>query len=850
MRLLLRKIMWEMLSKRHDLIRHVGPYYDETSQWSLENLWRVFQSIMADPEASDTVILVDGLDECREPVRNNFFSRLASCFKEIQASSRKTINFVFSSRSVVIRQTPEMNDLSKYLRLDEDRSLRKIIHTEIENYVATNLSRLIQSGDSREELTATWANSIATQAEGSFLWAALVMERAQEEYYGNNENLERILAECPPKLEGMYYQALQKMQSHQTSHQTKIRKSFGILLAAKRPLTVDEFYSALFVEAHHQTLDDLEAAQQKDFGFLSYLRDHLGIFIKADAPTITYRHESVKDFVFHKLRAIEDQAPTKYNSRITMWLDLSEKKAERVLAEACISFLKLDTFNEPRDSSEMNEEALEDSGLMGVMLDSEPNSPKPPTLSIPARDPGQSMFKVPFFEYAASQWGYHYAHSEPLDPDPLAEVDLMLLVRDNLAKSWSSLFRKRYTGNDPLPEEFDALLVAAYFGHEEYLMKIYSQSELAWDEERALAWACRMGHSKIVEFLVEHGVSHSHYQLDEKCAFSWAVNGGFLDIVTSLLSKDPAAVNVRTSNGSSPLLLAVSQGHLHVVARLLNTKNIDVNLSNKYGLRPIHMVVNGPFTSIDERKALQLLLKRRELDITPRDNWGRTILWYAADVGATQTIKMLLDCRREQDVERLFHDCGDNCGESPLFRASYNGDVGVIKMLCESELIQHQYESIDDMDGGNVFEVAAKRGQAAAIEALGKYYRAGVNSQNHTGERTSISTNKNSQLMCSAGRTPLSVAMWEGNLSVLRALCKLEAKVDLADDNGRTPISFGCQQIEGVRYLVQEKGANINIKDNEGHSPLWYAKKFQDDKSQLFAGTDIVKELIALGAEE
>lgn len=73
--------------------------------------------------------------------------------------------------------------------------------------------------------------------------------------------------------------------------------------------------------------------------------------------------------------------------------------------------------------------------------------------------------------------------------------------------------------------------------------------------------------------------------------------------------------------------------------------------------------------------------------------------------------------------------------------------------------------------------------------------------------------------------------------------------MNLADFEGRTPISHGVGRIEHIKYLVEECGADLNIPDNDGHRPLWYAKKNSSDNPSP-GKIDIVKELVSLGARE
>lgn len=68
-----------------------------------------------------------------------------------------------------------------------------------------------------------------------------------------------------------------------------------------------------------------------------------------------------------------------------------------------------------------------------------------------------------------------------------------------------------------------------------------------------------------------------------------------------------------------------------------------------------------------------------------------------------------------------------------------------------------------------------------------------------------------------SGRTPLSVAMWGTNADVVHALLDLGADINAADDNRKTPLSYGVGKTELVRLLV-ERGADINLPDKDGRS--------------------------------
>lgn len=203
---------------------------------------------------------------------------------------------------------------------------------------------------------------------------------------------------------------------------------------------------------------------------------------------------------------------------------------------------------------------------------------------------------------------------------------------------------------------------------------------------------------------------------------------------------------------------------------------------------------------------LRQLLYDLRVDITIRDERDRTFLSYAAEVGSTEAIQQLLDCEERQDeIERLLNDSGDKAGLSPLSHAAWYGHSDTVHLLCQTKRIGSQLQSVNKLEGANVFEIAAKRQHAKVIRVLGEYYPDGVHSRDVT------------------GRTPLSVAMWETSAEVVHALLDLGADINAADDNGKTPLSYGVEKMELVRLLVK-RGADINLPDKDGHTALWWAQ--------------------------
>lgn len=560
----------------------------------------------------------------------------------------------------------------------------------------------------------------------------------------------------------------------------------------------------------HQTLEQVQQTIDGDLdSIMSYFQDILSSLVRTDGYTITFRHQSVKVFLLNRLSSAQDsrrQQPLEHNSDLCDVFGMSMDDAESTLAECCISFLSLEDFDKKRSDIDERVKIWEESGL-GAICDSPELTPESP-VSIShdsnhiCHEPGTQ-----FFEYAASTWGFHYSSSETTCVG-LTTAALTLSTRTNTLWNWSDQFRRSYQGCDKLPELLDPLIVAAYFGHTSVVEKLISNNDFGPSSSAALTQASRMGHLKIVRLLIDYGMPNLREAYDGASAFSWATAGGFLKIVDTLLACDKSLINVTDANGDCPLSLAVTNEHLEVVDRLLGTENIDVNLMNHQGISPIFFAFGrDDFPAIEEKIFLKLLRDPR-IDITVRDKRGRSLLSYAAEQGVTKAIQRLLDCRERQiDTKRLLNDVGDNGGLSPLSHAARWGHVDAVRLLCETKQIDSQLRSVNKLDGDNVIHVAARTDQVQVIKELVKHYPDGVNKRDLS------------------GRTPLSTAMWGTNREVLRALLDGGADVNLPDSEGKPPISFGAEKVEMVKVLVEGYGAQINVRDGRGRTPLWYATK-------------------------
>lgn len=137
-----------------------------------------------------------------------------------------------------------------------------------------------------------------------------------------------------------------------------------------------------------------------------------------------------------------------------------------------------------------------------------------------------------------------------------------------------------------------------------------------------------------VRLLLSHGADPNLCNHVGITALHQASYYGHETVVTQLL-RQKININARTSNGRTPLLLAVAKRR-YAVAKLLVAHGADVSIGEKHAKTPLYFALrNQDFRMIS-------LLVRHGADVSTRDNAGCTALHFAAEHGDIALITFLL----------------------------------------------------------------------------------------------------------------------------------------------------------------------------------------------------------------
>lgn len=352
---MLRTILHQVILQRPTAYKFVAQFHQDmkdanasreqsTVEWTGESLTQMFEIVMQSC-SSPTLIFIDGLDEGEGFSPAEMFALLETLTGTRPDGHHPLVSVCLSSR-------PDnfVNHRKKWTTMD----LADFNGVDIEMYTANRLHTIAKDcADYRyEQLATELVPQIVRQADGVFLWVRLVvdeisaaMERGESRRY-----IEAQLSATPADLWDNFERMLLQVKDH---HVSDMKRVLGIVLAAERPLTVEELAHVLPLSSSHpprmlrdiwdtRTADracyDMRKRIQLCCGglvevletsrsFAVYEPDRLGYRLTSQVQFI---HQSVKDY----LKAHQMEA----DSGVLRGPPLLEQSGHQLLLAACLRY--------------------------------------------------------------------------------------------------------------------------------------------------------------------------------------------------------------------------------------------------------------------------------------------------------------------------------------------------------------------------------------------------------------------------------------------------------------------------------------------------------------------------------
>ena len=280
-------------------------------------------------------------------------------------------------------------------------------------------------------------------------------------------------------------------------------------------------------------------------------------------------------------------------------------------------------------------------------------------------------------------------------------------------------------------------------------------------------------------------------------------NDYYFDTVRFLLEHG-ADVHALDNDHATPLHVVSESGGIKA-AQLLFEHGADVHALDNNHSTPLHFASRGGNAEVAR------LLLEHGADVHALDGNHSTPLHFASESGNAEATRLLLE--HDADVHAL-----DNNHSTPLHFISHNGDAGAARVL----LVHGAVVDARDNKDSTPLHVASQRGNADVARVLLEH---GANIDTR---------NKEDQ-------TPrhLLLAMWSDkplHYYTIRFFLERGADVDAVDDNHSSLLHVASfyGNVEVVRLLL-ERGANTNVRNSEGQTPLHRILVKFEDKDVLGA---------------
>mgnify|MGYP000729360740 CR=1 FL=1 len=247
--------------------------------------------------------------------------------------------------------------------------------------------------------------------------------------------------------------------------------------------------------------------------------------------------------------------------------------------------------------------------------------------------------------------------------------------------------------------------------------------------------------------------------------------------------------------------------------RLLETLPESLNNSDERGRRPIHYAAASSST-----EPLQVLFKRKDLNIDEVDKLGMTPLMITAQLGRVNNTTILIDRAKKSSgvaQARLLVNRVDNSNYASLHYAAENGHDDIINYLARWGAEMDKPLSIKRRRLTPLM-LAARAGHFKSAVAL-------INNECHIEMKDVI------------GRTALMHAALNGHYPLVALLLNKGSNPNAVDASGNTALHFAAAY--GWYHVVQlllQGGASTDVVNSERISPMAVAVlKYHDDVAQL-----------------
>ena len=333
----LASILHQIFVQDSSLLRHALPLYRANGTrlgQIFEPLWKIFHSVVAESSNRKITIFLDALDECEESTRNllvpkfaELFSSPKRCFLKLLVTSRPSTAIgdqIWHGKidPTSIQLTGENEAEMEAISVEIDLVVRE----KIKQFHGLRWFRGIDDS-AHEALSAR----LLIVENRTYLWIALIFPELEKCAGFSEKKLLAVIQHLPKTVHDAYEGILSR-----STDLKRARRLLGIVLGARRPLTLDEMNIALAIDDGSRSMDQLDLEPSSSFS--TTLRDLCGLFVSIRDSKIYLIHQTAKDFLLRSEEKHVDLSPSLWHS------SLESETCEYMMWSTCVTYLSFLDF--------------------------------------------------------------------------------------------------------------------------------------------------------------------------------------------------------------------------------------------------------------------------------------------------------------------------------------------------------------------------------------------------------------------------------------------------------------------------------------------------------------------------
>ncbi|KAL6803573.1 hypothetical protein J3E68DRAFT_434071 [Trichoderma sp. SZMC 28012] len=632
-------ILHQLFGMQPDLLRHALLDWAKNGkniQQEADTLWRIFKAAVSDDEFSNTICVIDALDECQPSDQAKLITMLANFYTQSQSLGRPNwVKFLEGFHSAT-KLFPRI-----HIRGEEENEQ---IHDEINLIVKLRVRELSQIEGLEQQTLQRIEKQLLQMENRTCLWLQLAMDDIRIMLRDSLRPEEERIRLIPSSVDAAYEKILSRAPP---ARQLEVKMILQIIVGARRPLRIEEMAAALGVGLEVARSADLRSAATSGLrveGFAEKIRHLCGLFVFIDkSERILLIHQTAREFLTNistndgRISAAPNLQPKEVISdRARKWYHINIIEANFLLFKICLAYLSAEELNKGR-------RAVYYTNNRGY-------------LSGNGYEVRRHFPQYLFLSYSLDEWENHSVASSASPPKDLLDLAIELNFAPKLRDLW--------------------LIQAATNGQKnitKMLLENGANINIRGRHGQAPLWcAVHERRKEIVILLLDKGANIEIPDSEGWTPLWVAARQGEVDMVKLLITLGANIDALSGRQGRTALQEAVIRGLKHM-AKLLIELGADIEVKDREdGVSALWMAAN--LGSVDMAR----LLIKSGANIDAKDGkWGLTLLSWAVQAANEPIFKMLLELGADIEAKDV------KWGMAPLSLAAFNNQERMVKLLIE-----------------------------------------------------------------------------------------------------------------------------------------------------------------------